>query len=283
MTGVQTCALPIYALVDSIKALPFLFLAYLLMEYAEHHSSEKMERTLQHMGKAGPLVGAGLGCIPQCGFSASASNLFAAGLISPGTLLAVFLSTSDEALPLLLGAGTAGRKMIFPLLAVKVVVGLAAGFLLDALVRRFAKPRELHDLCEHCGCKEEGGILKPALWHTGHILLFIFLVNLVLGLSLHMLGAERIGTLLLQGSALQPFAAALLGLIPNCAASVMLTQLFLAQTLSFGSLVAGLCSNAGVGVAVLLRMNRNQKENGVMIGALYLVAALVGLVLQLVL
>ena len=131
------------ALLDGLKALPFLFLAYLLMEAAEHHHSEKMERRLKSMGKAGPLAGAILGCMPQCGFSASASNLYAAGLISRGTLLAVFLSTSDEAIPLLLGTPR-GRDMIFPLLGMKVFIGLTAGFAIDVLLRSWGRPRELH-------------------------------------------------------------------------------------------------------------------------------------------
>ena len=166
-----------HSLTDTLVALPFLFLAYLLMEAAEHYSSDKMERALGRIGKAGPLVGALLGCIPQCGFSASASNLFAAGLISRGTLLAVFLSTSDEAIPLLLGASS-GRAQILPLLLVKVVIGVIAGFAIDFYMKKWGRPRELHDLCEECGCEEEGsGILKPALWHTTHILLYIFLLT----------------------------------------------------------------------------------------------------------
>lgn len=267
------------ALKDSVKLLPFLFLAYLLMEAAEHHISEKMEQRLQSMGKLGPIVGALLGCVPQCGFSATASNLYAAGLVSRGTLLAVFLSTSDEAIPLMLGSEQ-GRKMILPLLLCKVLIGIVAGMLVDALLRRYGKPRELHDLCEHCGCNEESGILKPALWHTVHIFLFILALNVVLNVAIALLGQERIASLLLSGSVLQPFAAALIGLIPNCAASVMLTQLYLAGTVSFGSCLAGLCSGAGIGLAVLLRMNRSRRENVQIIVTLYLVSALCGLALQ---
>lgn len=267
------------ALKDSVKLLPFLFLAYLLMEAAEHHISEKMEQRLQSMGKLGPIVGALLGCVPQCGFSATASNLYAAGLVSRGTLLAVFLSTSDEAIPLMLGSEQ-GRKMILPLLLCKVIIGIVAGMLVDALLRRYGKPRELHDLCEHCGCNEESGILKPALWHTVHIFLFILALNVVLNVAIALLGQERIASLLLSGSVLQPFAAALIGLIPNCAASVMLTQLYLAGTVSFGSCLAGLCSGAGIGLAVLLRMNRSRRENVQIIVTLYLVSALCGLALQ---
>lgn len=267
------------ALKDSVKLLPFLFLAYLLMEAAEHHISEKMEQRLQSMGKLGPIVGALLGCVPQCGFSATASNLYAAGLVSRGTLLAVFLSTSDEAIPLMLGSEQ-GRKMILPLLLCKVLIGIVAGMLVDALLRRYGKPRELHDLCEHCGCNEESGILKPALWHTVHIFLFILALNVVLNVAIALLGQQRIASLLLSGSVLQPFAAALIGLIPNCAASVMLTQLYLAGTVSFGSCLAGLCSGAGIGLAVLLRMNRSRRENVQIIVTLYLVSALCGLALQ---
>ena len=270
-----------HALVDSIKALPFLFLAYLLMEAAEHYHSAKMEQAIRGIGKAGPLMGAALGCIPQCGFSASASNLFAAGLLSRGTLIAVFLSTSDEALPMLLGA-SGGRGMILPLLLAKIGIGIVAGYAIDFYMARWGRPRELFDLCEDCGCEEEGsGILKPALWHTGHILLFIFLLNLGLGLAMELLGEELLGTILLKGSILQPFVAALVGLIPNCAVSVTLTQLYLAGSLSFGSLLAGLCSGAGLGLAVLMKMNRSKRENITITATLYAISTLCGLAVHL--
>ena len=270
-----------HALIDSLNALPFLFLAYLLMEAAEHYHSAKMEKAIRGIGKAGPLVGAVLGCVPQCGFSATASNLYAADLVSRGTLIAVFLSTSDEALPMLLGA-SGGREMILPLLCAKIGIGIVAGFAIDFYMARWGRPRELYDLCEDCGCEEEGsGILKPALWHTGHIILFIFLLNLILGLAMHLLGEELLGTILLKGSVLQPFVAALAGLIPNCAVSVTLTQLYLAGSLSFGSLLAGLCSGAGLGLAVLVKMNRSRRENLQIGGLLYLISALCGLAVHL--
>lgn len=270
------------AALDTLKLLPFLFGAYLLMEYLEHHAAGKMESVLRRMGPFGPLVGAGLGCVPQCGFSATAANLYAAGIISRGTLLAVFLSTSDEALPILLGQqGAAGQ--IGRLLLCKVLIGLVVGFAVDFVLRRFCRPREVADLCEHCGCHEQEGILKPALWHTLRILLFILILNFVLNCGLSLLGQERIGTLLLAGSWLQPFAAALIGLIPNCAASVMLTQLYLAGAISFGAVLAGLCSGAGIGLAVLLRMNPNRRENIQILATLYLVSAFVGLLAQLIL
>ena len=269
----------LHALEETAKLLPFLFIAYLLMEYLEHRAAAKMEGLLRAIGPAGPLVGAVLGCIPQCGFSATASNLYAAGLVSRGTLLAVFLSTSDEALPLLLGHGNAGSE-IGKLLLSKLLIGIVAGFVVDALLRKFGKPRELTDLCEHCGCHDHGGIVRPVLWHTLRIALFCLVLNFLLHLGFDLLGQERLASLLLSGSWAQPFLAALVGLVPNCAASVMLTQLYLGGVISFGSVLAGLCAGAGVGLAVLLRVNGDKKESLRIVATLYLVSAVVGLIAQ---
>ena len=269
----------VHALEETAKLLPFLFIAYLFMEYLEHHAADKMEGLLRAIGPAGPLVGAVLGCIPQCGFSATASNLYAAGLVSRGTLLAVFLSTSDEALPLLLGHSNAGSE-IMKLLLSKLLIGITVGFIVDLVMRKFGKPREIADLCEHCGCHDHGGILKPALWHTLRIALFCLVLNFLLHLGFDLLGQDRLASLLLSGSWAQPFLAALVGLVPNCAASVMLTQLYLGGVISFGSVLAGLCAGAGVGLAVLLRVNGDKKESLRIVGILYLVSAVAGLAVQ---
>lgn len=269
----------VHALEETAKLLPFLFIAYLFMEYLEHHAAGKMEGLLRAIGSAGPLVGAVLGCIPQCGFSATASNLYAAGLVSRGTLLAVFLSTSDEALPLLLGHSNAGSEIIKLLLS-KLLIGITVGFIVDLVMRKFGKPREIADLCEHCGCHDHGGILKPALWHTLRIALFCLVLNFLLHLGFDLLGQDRLASLLLSGSWAQPFLAALVGLVPNCAASVMLTQLYLGGVISFGSVLAGLCAGAGVGLAVLLRVNGDKKESLRIVGILYLVSAVAGLAVQ---
>lgn len=271
-----------HALEETAKLLPFLFIAYLFMEYLEHHAAGKMEGLLRAIGPAGPLVGAVLGCVPQCGFSATASNLYAAGLISRGTLLAVFLSTSDEALPLLLGQSNAAGE-IGRLLLCKLLIGIVVGFAVDVFLRRHSNTRDLADLCEHCGCHDHGGILRPVLWHTLRIALFCLILNFVLHLGFDLLGQERLAELLLAGSWAQPLLAALIGLVPNCAASVMLTQLYLGGVISFGSVLAGLCSGAGVGLAVLLRVNGDQKENVQIVGTLYFVSALVGLTVQILL
>ena len=268
------------ALLDSLKMLPFLFGAYFLMEWLEHRSGERMEKTLAGARRLGPVTGALLGCIPQCGFSVAAANLYAGRVITLGTLAAVFLSTSDEAVPLLLGAPEQAGVLL-PLLGFKVALGALAGMVIDWALRGRPAPKEgIHDLCENCGC-EEGNVLSSALRHTGSIFLFILAVNLLLGWGVTVLGEERLSALLLSQSLLQPLAAALLGLIPNCAASVLLTRLYLAGTVSFGSLAAGLSAASGVGLMVLFRANPRPRENLAIAALIWAIGAGAGVLLQL--
>ena len=272
------------ALVDSLKMLPFLFGAYLLMEWLEHRSGEGMEALLAKARRLGPFTGALLGCVPQCGFSVAAANLYAGRVITMGTLVAVFLSTSDEAVPLLLGDPRQAGALL-PLLGLKVVIGAVAGVVIDWGTGRLAKnnpPKEegIHNLCGHCHC-EEGNIFAAALRHTGSIFLFILLVNLGLGGGVALLGEERLAAVLLSDSLLQPVAAALLGLVPNCAASVLLTRLYLAGAVSFGAMAGGLLSASGMGVLVLFRQNPRPRENLAVLGMVWGIGAAVGLILQL--
>ena len=270
-------------LLDSIKMLPFLFLAYLVIEYVEHRASGKFKNMLVGFGKLGPAGGAILGCFPQCGFSVAAANFYAGRIITIGTLVAVFVSTSDEALPMLLSTpGSAGT--ILKLLLVKIVIAVVAGFLIDFIFSRkkdSIAPEHLHDLCHDCGC-EHSGILKSALKHTVSIFLFILLVSFLLNLAITYLGEERLGKLLISGSVFQPFVAGLVGLIPNCASSVVLTELYLSGTISFGSVIAGLSTGAGIGLAVLFRVNHNMKQNFAIVGMLYGIGVVSGLILQLI-
>lgn len=269
-------------LTDALKMLPFLFAAFCLMELLEHHAGEKLSRFFARAGKAGPAVGAVLGCVPQCGFSVLSANLYAGGVITLGTLCAVFLSTSDEAV-LLLAATPSAAPDILKLLLAKVLIGVASGYLVDFLFRKKADSAlQLKDLCdhEHCGCHEHGGVLRPALLHTAKMFGFVFLITLVLNFLVEFLGHERLETLLLHDSVFQPFLTALFGLIPNCAASVLLTQLYLEGALQFGAVVAGLCTGAGAGLLVLFRENRNPKDNLKILGILYIAAVVPGVVLQ---
>ncbi len=269
-----------HAFIETLKSVPFLFIAYLIMEFIEHKASEKMESSLKRIGKAGPAIGSAIGVIPQCGFSASASNLYTAGLITEGTLISVFLATSDEAIPLLIGHAEA-RADIWLLILCKIGIGILAGFTIDFIYKKIKIQKVEIDLCEDCGCEEDGGIWKPALIHTLKISAFILIVNIILGFAIAILGSDRLNTLLLSGHLAQPFITALVGLIPNCAVSVALTELYISGTLSFGSCVAGLCSGAGVGLTVLFKANKCKKENIRIVTILYGISALFGFVLML--
>lgn len=268
------------SVLDTLKALPFLFGAYLLLEFLEHRASGKLVSALR--GPFGPVGGAVLGCVPQCGFSVAAANFYAGRLISPGTLLAVFLATSDEAVPILLSRPQTMTALL-RLLGVKLVAAILLGLLTDLVCKRFLKLSQeppFQELCEECGC-EEKGVFRAALHHTGTVILLLFLVNLILSYAIYFVGEETLSLFLLSGSVVQPFLAALLGFIPNCAASVLLTELYLAGSLSFGSAVAGLCTGAGLGLIVLFQTNRRLKENLTLAGVLYAAAVFTGLLCDL--
>lgn len=271
----------IHAGEDCLRMLPFLFAAFLLIEMLEHHGSDKIARILAKVGKAGPIVGALAGCIPQCGFSVLAANLYAGGVISVGTLIAVFLATSDEAVLILMG-NPESVGTVLPLLAGKAVIAVAAGYLTDFFLKRsIEEPKKAGDICHHCGCHRAGaGVVRPALNHTARIFLYLFVFTAILNLCIDFFGIRQISTFLLGNTPVQPLIAAVVGLIPNCAASVMLTQLYLSGALSFASVMAGLCTGAGIGLVVLFKMNESRKENLKILLLLLLTGILAGVILQ---
>lgn len=272
-----------HAFIDCLRMLPFLFAAFLLIEALEHYSSNLSAKVMEKVGKAGPVVGALAGCIPQCGFSVMAANLYAGGVVSAGTLLAVFLATSDEAVLILLGnPGRAGE--VIRLLAVKVVIAIVAGYVADLLLKeRLSSEKSSGNLCDHCGChKEHAGILMPAWRHTFRLFIYLVLFTWGLNLVIEVFGIENLSAFLLGDTVFQPVIAALIGLIPNCAASVILTQLYLGEAISFASVVAGLSTGAGAGLIVLFKINRNRKENVKIMIMLYITAVVAGLLLQFV-
>ena len=267
-------------IIDTLKILPLLFLAYLFMELLEKKASKKMESALGKIGKTGPLVGSLLGCVPQCGFSGASANLYAAGIITEGTLIAVFLATSDEALVLLFSS-MSSFDVIGKLILAKLIIGVLAGYLIDFINKKRNIQKVYVDMCRDCGCDEEEGIFKPALKHTLKVGIFVFIVNLVLFNIASILGEDFIHSILLSGSFFQPFITALVGLIPNCAVSAAITELYCEGALSFGSAVAGLCSGAGVGLAILFKSNPVKKENLRIVIWLYAIAVASGIVLNL--
>lgn len=261
--------------------LPFLFAAFLVIEALEYYSGEFTARLLAGVGKAGPVVGAAAGCVPQCGFSVLASNLYAGGIISVGTLLSVFIATSDEALLIIMGNPGRGKDVVF-LLLTKVIIAVIAGYVTNIfLSRRIEVPKECGTLCSDCGCEEDGGILKPALHHTVKIFIYLFIFTGLLNLCIEVLGIGELSTLLLGNTVFQPVIAAVIGLIPNCAASVILTQLYLNGAISFASVIAGLCTGAGIGLVVLFKVNRQRKENMKILAVLFAVGVAAGVVLEL--
>ena len=268
---------------DCLKLLPFLFVTIFLMEYIEHRAEDRFIRTIQNSGRFGPLFGAALGIVPQCGFSAACAELFNGGLVTAGTLVAVFLSTSDEAVPILL-ADPSGWRDVLRLILVKFLIAVVAGFVLDAV---WSIGRQQKDYIEHsephvCESDEKiGHILKAAAKRTLEILLYLFLFTLAIAVLIHFIGEDRLASLLLPGP-LQPVIAAVIGLIPNCAASVLLTRLYLQGMISFGAAVAGLCSAAGIGMLVLLKGKRRAGIYGIVIGTTFGVAVISGMLLQLI-
>ena len=269
------------ALIDSLKLLPFLFIVYVLMEFIEHKASKKTQSAIKKSGKFGPLVGSILGAFPQCGFSVMASNLYVGRIISMGTLIGIYLSTSDEMIPIMISYGS--TDMILKIVLFKVFIGIVIGFLIDILFlrKKSSTKQEIHKLCEHdhCHCEEEN-ILISSLKHTIKIFVFILIINIVMNTIIHFVGENAIATVLKQNDFIGPILSGFVGLIPNCAASVVITELFLEGTITFGSLMAGLLASSGVGLLVLFRMNKNMKENFFILLTTYFVAIAIGILLN---
>lgn len=270
------------AATDSARLLPFLFLAFCLLELLEKHSDKLNSHVLLRFRSAGPILGALLGCIPECGIPVLAINLFAGALISPGTVMAVLLSTSDEALLLLIGSAGNGT-LIFKILVIKFIAATIFGYAIDLFGKNFLSPKPamtvpsgIHDDC----C--EKGVLRAAFHHTVELFTYLFIFTFCLNMLLALVGLPRLAAFLLKGNFLQPCLTALLGLIPNCAASILLIRLYLQNVLSFPALLSGLCTCSGVGYIVLYKVNTSQKQNAKMILLLYVTAIAVGFLFSMI-
>ena len=272
--------------IDTIKIIPFLFVTYLIMEYIEHKTSNKVKSVIEKSGKYGPLLGAILGIFPQCGFSVSATNLYSTRVITLGTLIAVYLTTSDEMLPILL-TESVSMSTIIKILGIKLIIGIVAGFAIDIVLRMIKKEdveeQKIEEMCEHEHCHCEHGIVPSALKHTLNIIVFIFIITLVTNGIIAAIGEEMIGQFVSQNVILGPIIAGLIGLIPNCASSVILTELFVENVISMPVLISGVAVNAGVGLLVLFKTNKNIKENLKIIGLLYIIGVLSGIILEIIL
>lgn len=272
------------ALIDSVKLLPFLFVTYLVMEILEHQTGSKVQNRIRTAGKFGPVWGGLLGVMPQCGFSAAASSLYAGRVITVGTLLAIYLSTSDEMLPVLISESVPVAT-ILKLLGTKVLIAVVSGLVVELVyvkvLKRQEKDMDIHVVCEeeHCHC--EDGALVSAIKHTIKIFAYILLISLVLNMVIEFIGEDTLASLFSSMPVVGELIAALVGLIPNCASSVVITELYLDGIIGAGAMMAGLLVNAGVGILVLLRLNRDIKQNAGIIGALYGIGVFWGVVIEL--
>ncbi len=283
------------AVIDSVKILPFLFVTYLIMEFLEHKTEEYTSTIVQKTEHFGPLWGGLIGVFPQCGFSAAASNLYAGRVITLGTLLAIYLSTSDEMVPLFVSNHVPAGTMV-KILAIKAIIGIIAGFLIDFFVHKYHKrhgknlndPVRIDELCEkeHCHCDDEDssgilGIARSAFVHTIHIFIFVLILSLVLNTAIEVIGADKLAALLKTSPVISHILAGLIGLIPNCAASVIITELYLDQMITLGTMMSGLLVGAGIGLLVLFRVNPEKKENINIAVLLFIIGTLAGLLIDL--
>lgn len=268
------------ALIDCIKIFPFLFLAFLLIEYVEHKLDNK--KLVSTSGVKGPLVGSLLGLLPQCGFGTLATNLYITRIISLGTLIAIYLATSDEMLPILISQKVSA-KLIISILVIKFLTGLIIGFIIDFILRKRKKNDKVnYHICEeeHCHCNE--GILKSSLIHSIKIFFFLLIITFILNIIMHYVGIDFLSKILLKDSIFSPFISSLIGLIPNCAASIVITELYLSSAINFGTMIGGLLTGSGVSLIILFKSNKNIKENLLILGILYFIGAIMGIAINIV-
>ena len=268
------------SLLDVLKLIPFLFIAFLFLEYIEHKMSKKNEKILVNNKKIGPIAGGVLGAFPQCGFSAMATKLFSSRVITLGTLIAVYLSTSDEMLPIMLSNGT-NILTILKIIGIKVLIGIIMGFIIDLIYKKKKEKHSIHEECEkeHCHC--EDGILKSSLRHTLSIIVYLLITILILNTVIYYVDEDNIENFLLNNKGTY-FISSLIGLIPNCASSVIMTEIYTEGLCSFGFLISGLLTGAGVGLLVLFKTNKSIKENVLIIILLYVIGVIFGYLIDLV-
>lgn len=269
----------IEGILDTVKIIPYLIITFILLELLEHKLNNKNKKLLEKGNRVGPLIGGLLGALPQCGFSTMASNLYASKVITTGTLISIFLATSDEMLPIMISEN-ASISTILMIVGYKVTVGIIIGFTVDLFYKRKnVKPqKEIHLSCEYekCHC-EKDGIIKSSLIHTFKIAIFILLVNISLNIIIELIGTETLAKTLLNNNILVYFISSLIGLIPNCASSVLITELYLQNIISTGTLLAGLLTGNGLGLLILFKTNDNKKENLNILFFIYIVGVLIGI------
>lgn len=267
-----------HTVVHSLELLPFLLVAFLIIELIEHKFSDKTKKIIAKSGKFGPVVGSLLGAVPQCGFSVIATNLYITRIISVGTLIAIYLSTSDEMLPILLSHNV-DISIILKILGIKVLIGMLAGIVIDFILRK--KTKNDFKICEEEECHCEESIIKSSIIHALKIFGFILLINLILNIAFEYIPEDIIKKLFFSNSILAPVLTSLFGLIPNCASSVMITELYLSNMITLGTAIGGLLTGSGIALAILIKQNNNKKESLSILATIYFIGVISGIVLNL--
>ena len=267
---------------DTLKILPYLLITFIVLELIEHKLSHKNKEVLSKNKKYGPFVGSILGALPQCGFGAMASELFSSRVITIGTLVAVYLSTSDEMLPIMISEQV-DILLVLKIIGFKVLIGIIVGLIVDLLLKRKEEHEHIHDLCEedHCACEKDGVIIS-SIKHTLKIGLFILIANLLINILIFKVGEESISKVLLNKNIFTYFLASLIGLIPNCASSVIMTELYLSKLITIVTLLSGLLTGSGVGILLLFRTNKNLKENFLILSIIYFTGIIIGMIVDLI-
>jgi len=272
------------ALIDSLKLLPYLFITFLILEFIEHKFSKKNEKVLADNKKYGPIIGGVLGALPQCGFSTMAANLFSNRIITKGTLIAVFLSTSDEMLPIMISEHV-NIIVLIKIVLFKVFIGIIIGLIIDLIFKdkNSSKSIEISDMCEHdhCDCDHDG-IIISSIKHTLKIGLFILIVNVLINIIIYKVGEDKFSNLLLHKNIFTYFIASLIGLIPNCASSIIMTELYLSNLITIGNLLAGLLTGSGLGILLLFKTNKNIKENIFILSIIYFIGVIIGIIVDII-
>ena len=270
---------------DTLKLIPYLFITFLILEFIENKWNNQKQKRLMSNKKYGPVIGAFLGVFPECGFGSIAANLFSARVISLGTLIAVFLATSDEMLPVMISQKV-NISLVLKIILFKIIIGLISGFIIDLFFnkKQSNKTSNISQICEHdhCSCNRDG-IILASIKHTLKTTFFILIVNLLINAFIYYIGEDKLASLLLHGNILTYFIASLIGLIPNCSGSIIITQLYLANFISLGTMLAGLLSGSGVGILLLFKTNKNLKENLFILSIIYFIGVIIGILLDLIL
>lgn len=271
------------ACLETLRVFFVLFITYLIMELIEHKAPKSTGNIMRRAGRLAPALGGALGALPQCGFSSMAAGLFSGRVVSLGTLVAVFLSTSDEMLAVLIGTSVRVDKILL-IIVYKVAVGIFVGFMIDIARRilgRGTPTPHIESVCEEDGCHCERGIFRSALHHTVTVSIFILIVTLGVSSLVFFIGEEALASMLPKVPVLSHLVASLVGLIPSCASSVLLTELALSGIISTGAMLSGLFAGAGTGLIVLFRVNKPLRENLFIIALLVIFGTLFGMLAEL--